>query len=52
MSNAQIDSVTMLAKKKKNLMADLHHNKNHDIFGGGYTPGGTESYGVLPNGGG
>ena len=35
----------MLAKKKKNLMADLHHNKNHDIFGGGYEVGQTAVYG-------
>lgn len=41
MSNAQVESVTMLAKKKKNVMADLHYNKNHDIFGGGYEANGT-----------
>ena len=33
-------------------MADLHHNKNHDIFGGGYAAGGTELYGELANAGG
>ena len=30
-----------VAKKKKNVMADLHYNKNHDIFGGGYEASGT-----------
>jgi hypothetical protein len=35
----------MLATKKKNVYADLHYNKNHDIFGGGYDAGQTAAYG-------
>lgn len=34
---SQVDSVTMLAKKKKNHGADLHINKNFNIFSDGYT---------------
>lgn len=29
---AQVDSVTMLGSKKRNLNADLHMNRNFDIF--------------------
>lgn len=32
-----MSSVTMLATKKKNLAADLHHNKNLNLFSDGYT---------------
>ena len=34
------DQIQVYRSKKHNLRADLHHNKNHNIFNGGYNPDG------------
>ena len=31
------DQANLYGSKRKNLNADLHHNKNHDIFSDGYS---------------
>ena len=42
------DQKNLYGSKRKNIHANLHYNKNHDIFGGGYEAAGNP--GEAPSG--